>query len=176
MDEYVDIILEDGTVTYQSLKTAAHTNGWLHTTVIAYVRHGKTWKLVRQTPDRQDAGQLVAPVGGHVKAGEPELEALRRETQEEIGIQAFSHNFIGRARYHRQVLGRDENHLFAIYEISPQEEITLGSEADAIEAFTTKQLQHALVTTPERFGEPLYFVFETFYPHMLPASWQKRWS
>lgn len=174
-DEYVDILDMNGRIKHRALKSHAHTKGWLHATVIAYVRHGDVWKLVRQTPDRQDAGQLVAPVGGHVKAGEPELKALMREAHEEIGIRTFSHTLVGRARFHRQILGRDENHLFAVYEITPDEELVLGDEADAIEAFTTEELRQAITATPERFGDAFYFVFEKFYPHLLPETWQSRW-
>lgn len=176
MDEHVDIIDDTGAVKHTAPKSEAHANGWLHPTVIAYVRHGDIWKLVRQTPDRQDAGQLVAPVGGHVKAGEAAIDALKRETLEEIGIRTFSHTLKGRARFHRHILGRNENHLFIVYEITPHEEIVLGDEADAIESFTTSQLQQALVATPERFGDALYFACEKFYPHILPATWQRRWD
>lgn len=175
-DEHVDIVDEAGKALRKALKSEAHTHGWLHPTVIAYVKIGTKWALVRQTPDRQDAGQLVAPVGGHVKSGETEFEALLRETEEEIGVRNLNHRLVGRARFHRQVLGRDENHLFIVYEIEPQDEIVLGDEADAVETFTTAELQNALHATPERFGDALYFVFEKFYPHMLPATWQPRWS
>src|SRR5689334_6410728 len=69
-EEIVDIVNEDGTVLRQAAKTEAHKHGWLHKTVIGYLKYGDDWALVCQAADRQDAGQLVAPVGGHVQAGE----------------------------------------------------------------------------------------------------------
>lgn len=175
-DELVDIIHENGRVKRQALKSEAHKHGWLHATVIACMRSGNDWLLVRQTPDRQDAGQLVAPVGGHVQAGETDLAALFREAQEELGIRNFTHKLVGRARFHRQVIGRDENHLFVVFEISTADEIILGSEAEAIERFSIDQLKHMIQKTPYMIGEAHYFVLEHFYPHYLPSNWQPRWK
>lgn len=76
MNEQVDVIDESGKVLKQALKTEAHTHGWLHKTVIGYLKYGNEWALVRQASDRQDAGQLVAPVGGHVQAGESNLSLI----------------------------------------------------------------------------------------------------
>jgi isopentenyl-diphosphate Delta-isomerase len=175
-DELVDIINENGRVKRQALKSEAHKHGWLHATVIAAMRSGNDWLLVRQSPDRQDAGQLVHPVGGHVRAGESELAALLRETEEELGIRTIRHELVGRARFHRQVLGRDENHLFIVYEITSPDEIVLGSEADAIERFTIPELRRLIQKTPGVIGDAGYFVLEHFYPHYLPSNWQPRWK
>lgn len=110
--ETVDIVDENGTPLRQVLKTEAHKAGWLHKTVIGYLRDGDNWRLVRQAADRQDAGQLVAPVAGHVQAGESDIAALLRESAEEIGTDTITYTEVGRAVFHRQVIGRDENHLF----------------------------------------------------------------
>lgn len=174
-EELIDIVNAAGKVLRQANKTEAHKHGWLHKTVIGYVRYGDDWALISQAADRQDAGQLVAPVGGHVKAGETELEALLRETQEEIGVKNISHNHVGSARFHRQVLGRDENHLFVVYEISTNDDIILGAEAVAIKKFTTEELKRALKRQPDTFGDALYFVFEHFYPDLLPSGRAYRW-
>lgn len=176
MDEIVDIVDEDCQVLRQELKIDAHKHGWLHKTVIGYLRDGSNWRLVRQAADRQDAGQLVAPVGGHVKAGESDVDALLRECEEEIGTRNVAYKEIGRARFHRQVIGRDENHLFIIYEISTDDPVNLGEEAVDIESFTKDELRQAVEQHPQEFGDAYFFVMETFYPDFLPASWTKRWS
>lgn len=173
--EIVDIVDEQGRVLRQALKTAAHQHGWLHKTVIGYLKYGDDWALVRQAADRQDAGQLVAPVGGHVQAGEDDLTALLREAEEEIGTRNIIHRHIGTVRFHRQVIGRDENHLFVVYEIETPDDLNLGPEAITVQRFTDDQLRRALVDNPEHFGDAYYFVLEKFYPGHLPATWTNRW-
>ena len=61
-DEIVDVVDETGEVLRQAGKHEAHKQGWLHKTVIGYLKYGDDWALVCQASDRQDAGQWVAPV------------------------------------------------------------------------------------------------------------------
>jgi 8-oxo-dGTP pyrophosphatase MutT (NUDIX family) len=175
-EEVVDIVDEAGAVLHQELKTEAHKYGWLHKTAIGYLKYGEDWALVRQAADRQDAGQLVAPVGGHIKAGEAELDGLLRESEEEIGTKNITIKHVGNARFHRQVIGRDENHLFIVYEIATDDPINLGAEAVDIERFTPAALKEALVNEPQNFGDAFYFNLEKFYPNYLPAGYKRRWS
>ena len=142
--EIVDIIDENETVLTQELKTEAHKQGLLHKTVIGFLKYGDDWALVRQAADRQDAGQLVAPVGGHVQAGEADADGLLREAEEEIGTKNITYKHLGKARFHRQVIGRNENHMFVVYEITTTDPINLGSEAVAIERFTPAELKRAI--------------------------------
>lgn len=176
MNEQVDVIDESGKVLKQALKTEAHTHGWLHKTVIGYLKYGNEWALVRQASDRQDAGQLVAPVGGHVQAGESNLDALLREAEEEIGTRNITYKHVGDKVFHRQIIGRDENHLFIVYEISTDDPISLNQESVAIERFTEEDLKKALLEQPANFGDGYYFVLESFYPEYLPSNYARRWS
>ena len=175
MDELLDIIDESGNVLRQATKKEAHEHGWLHATVIGCLRYGQDWALVRQTPDRQDGGQLVNPVGGHVRAGETWADALFRESEEEIGTRNLSYKFLGKAIFRRQVLDRDENHLFAVYEITTPDPIILGSEAESIQTFTEQELQILGRTTPDAFGAAYFFVVEHFFPELVPSEYQYRW-
>jgi len=175
-EELVDVIGENAKVLRQELKTDAHKSGSLHKCVIGYLKYGDDWALVCQAADRQDAGQLVAPVGGHVKAGESDLDALLREAEEEIGTRNIVYKYIGSKAFHRQVIGRDENHLFIVYEISTDDPILLNEESVAIERFTADDLKRALQEQPQRFGDAYYFVLEMFYPEYLPDTYQHRWS
>jgi 8-oxo-dGTP pyrophosphatase MutT (NUDIX family) len=173
--EIVDIVGSHGEVLRQELKTEAHKHGWLHKTVIGYLRYGDDWALIRQASDKQDAGQLVAPVGGHVSAGETDITALLRESEEEIGTATISYKRLGSAIFRRQVIGRDENHLFMVYEISTNDELILGSESVAVERFTIAELKQALLDEPQQFGAALYFVFEHFYAEYLPPGYTPRY-
>lgn len=175
-NEIIDIIDEQGRILRQVSKSKAHKHGWLHRTVIGYLRDGNTWTLVRQTPDRQDAGQLVAPVGGHVKASESDEDALLRESEEEIGTRNISYRHVGSARFHRQVIGRDENHLFVVYEISTPDKIVLGDEAESLATFTDKELKRELRESPQEFGDAMYFVLEHLYADYLHDGYVNRWK
>lgn len=175
-DELVDIIDEQGNVLRQIMKSEAHERGLLHKTVIGYVRDGDNWSLIRQASDKQDAGQMVAPVGGHVAAGESEEEALLREAEEEIGTRNIEFTYVGRARFHRQIIGRDENHLFVVYEISTNDPVVLNHESDSIHTFSSKELKELLARSPQEFGDAYFFVLEKFYPDYLPADYTPRRS
>lgn len=74
--ELIDIVDEDDNVLYQIEKDDAHKKGLLHRTVVAGIRcRDQRIILVKQTPKRQDPGQFVSPVGGHVRAGESIVDA-----------------------------------------------------------------------------------------------------
>jgi 8-oxo-dGTP pyrophosphatase MutT (NUDIX family) len=175
-DEIVAIVDASGTILRQALKTEAHAHGWLHKTVIGCLRYDDDWAFVRQAADRQDAGQLVLPVGGHVMAGESGVQGLLREAEEEIGTRNITYKYVGQARFHRQVIGRNENHLFIVYEIATNDPIVLNHEAVALQRFTDDELRQALVDQPKTFGDGFYFVLEKFYPQYLPDSWTNRWD
>lgn len=169
-NELIDIVDKSGKVLRQIMKSQAHKDGSLHKTVIGYVRDGDNWTLVRQASDKQDAGQLVAPVGGHVEAGETEIEALKREAMEEIGADNITYTLKGRAIFERYVIGRHENHYFIVFEISTDEPLVLNHESVATETFTKQELKDALKNRPQDFGDAFYFVLESFYKEYLPED------
>ena len=109
------------------------------------------------------------------RAGETDTDALLRESEEEIGTRNITYKEVGRARFHRQVIGRDENHLFIVYEIATQDTLTLNHEAESIHAFTVDNLKRILREEPDTFGDAYYFVLEKFYPEYLPQTWVYRW-
>lgn len=162
--ELVDIINEQNEVLYQTSKDEAHQKGLLHRCIIAEVIDSQgNWTLVKQASDRQDAGQFVSPVGGHIKAGENETEALAREALEEMGLTSFTSKYIGKAILNREVIGRKENHLFILYEISTDQAPTLNHESVSFEKFSLDQIKKEIRSNPAKFGQAFHFVFERFY-------------
>jgi 8-oxo-dGTP pyrophosphatase MutT (NUDIX family) len=167
-EEMVDVVDADGNVLSQVLKSEAHTKGLLHKTVISQIHNSKDeWVLVKQTSDRQDAGQFVSPVGGHVIAGESDEAALRREALEEAGISSFDCKLVGKFIYRREVLGRNENHLFVIYRIESDGPFVAGAEVEFFEAYTVERLKYELKSKPEKFGLPFVAIIQNFYPEIL---------
>ncbi|MEP7166885.1 MAG: NUDIX hydrolase [Candidatus Woesebacteria bacterium] len=167
-DELVDIVDDRNQVTGQMMKTEAHRLGALHRCVVSHVIDSEgNWILVKQADDRQDAGQFVSPVGGHVGAGESDDEALKREAMEELGITAVNFKRLGRAVFNREVIGRKENHLFSLYEIYTDEQPTLNHESVGVEKFTLPQIKQELKDTPKKFGDAFHYVIRHFYPELL---------
>ena len=118
-DELVDIVNENGDILYVAQKREAHEKGLLHKTVIAEIIDSKgRWLLTKPSKGRQDAAQYVSPIGGHVTSGEEDVQALKREAEEEMGLTGdFKYEFVGRKIFDRQVIGRHENHFFIVYKI-----------------------------------------------------------
>jgi 8-oxo-dGTP pyrophosphatase MutT (NUDIX family) len=167
-EEIVDIVDIDCNVLRCMPKSEAHQKGLLHRTVIGEVRRPNgDWVLVKQSGDRQDAGQYVSPVGGHARAGESDEDALAREILEEIGLTGLASEFVGRFVFERKVLGRHENHYFIVFKITTDEDLILGDEAVSYETFTEEALRDLLASKPEMFGGAFFALLKEFYPHML---------
>lgn len=171
IEESVDIVDEQNQVLYQANKSAAHQKGLLHRIILAEIRdsHGN-FIFVKQAADRQDPGRFVSPVGGHIQAGESELDALKREAAEEVGFTNFTHKRTGQITYHRQVIGRDENHLFILYEIYSDSEPVLNHESVDYVRLSPDEVVRVLQTNPDMFGPPLHFVLKNFYPDIYLKS------
>lgn len=167
-DEIVDIVDEQDKTLYQASKFEARQKGLLHRTVISEVKDSQgRWMFVKQSSDRQDAGQYVSPVGGHVQAGESNEDALKREALEEIGVKDFDFKFIGKIIYSREVLGRKENHYFILYELFTDGKPMIGPEMDDFIYLTDDELKSELKNHPEKFGAPMHLLFKEFYRALL---------
>jgi 8-oxo-dGTP pyrophosphatase MutT (NUDIX family) len=167
-DEIVDVVDDGDTVLYQVIKKEAHEKGLLHRTTIGNIKDSQgRWIMVKQSPDKQDAGQYVSPVGGHVTAGETEDAALKREAQEECGISGFDFKLIGKKIFNRNILNRQENHYFILYEIYSDKKPVLNEESVSYKLFTDWEMKDALKMTPEIFGGSFHFIVQSFYSELL---------
>jgi isopentenyl-diphosphate delta-isomerase len=166
MDEQVDIVDAHNVVLGTISKKEAHAEGALHPCVVAMIRNSQgEWLLVKQASDRQDAGQYVAPVGGHVRAGENKDDALRREAAEEVGfIDDFMFTYLGSGIFDRHIIGRHENHLFLMYEIQSDTVPALNHESESCRYFAEDELKRLLKEEPQMFGHACHFGLQTFYP------------
>ena len=168
MDELIDVVNEKDEILYSVSKKEAHDKGLLHRTVVAMIRDtGKRFVLVKQASDRQDPGQYVSPVGGHVQASESEEEAIKREALEEMGIADFKFRLLGKAIFNREVFNRKENHYFIYYEIYNDGPYTVNEESVSFKAFTETELKKLIEENPEMFGAAFHFVVQKFFPQLL---------
>ena len=166
--EMVDIVDEKLNFLYRTSKGESHQKGSLHKCVIAEVINSKgEIMLARPRPHKQDPGQYVSPVGGHVTSGETDEEALKREVKEEIGISNFTYKLKGKAIYNRFVIGRQENHYFILYEIFTDEKPQLGDEAESYKWFTKSELKKAIKENKKDFGDSYFVVLNNFYKDLL---------
>lgn len=163
--ELVDVVDAHENVLSVVTKKLAHEDGLLHKVVIGQVIDSRgRWLLVEQASDRQDAGQYVCPIGGHVTSGETNEQALAREAEEELGLtEHLKYTEVGTSIFNREILGRKENHLFIVYTVHTDTLPTLGAEAVHYKYFTIEEIRNIITTHPRTFGDSFYFVWNTFF-------------
>jgi septum formation protein len=168
LDEQVDVVDENCDFIKVVSKKTAHIEGLLHKCVIAQVIDSQDrWLLVKQSKDRQDAGQYVSPMGGHVSAGENDIDALKREVFEELGLKDFKYEYMGRVIYNREVIGRKENHYMIMYKVFSDEKPVLSHEAESCRYFTLDELKKESKEHPENFGGAFHAIAKEFHHHLL---------
>lgn len=168
-EEIVDVVDENNNVLYQISKQMAHEKGLLHRTVVcALVDSGGSWTLVEQSSGRQDPGQFVFPIGGHQRSGESDIEAVKREALEEVGLDGdLVIKHVDKIIYNREILGRKENHYFLFFEIHSDHIPVLNHEASSFKKFTRQELKQHLKEQPSKFGPPFIYLLENFYPELI---------
>lgn len=160
-EELVDIIDAKGRFISTVPKARAHQKGLLHRVVIGLLKNSRgEYCFVRQSASRQDAGQFVSPIGGHVASGETLEDALIRESQEEVGIGPVKYHFVTKTIFNREVIGRKENHLFFIYIIETDQNPVLNHESVEYKWFNARDIKQALASKDPAFGGAWHHVFQ----------------
>lgn len=166
-DELLDLIDDHNQVVGTVAKSVAHRDGLFHRIVIGELVNSKgEYCFVQQSSDRQDAGQFVSPIGGHVGAGEVVDAALIRECQEECGFTPTQFEFVGQTIFNRQVIGRHENHLFLVYVIHSDTNPVLNHESVGFRWLSVADIQSTLHSNPELFGAAWHHVFQHCFPQI----------
>lgn len=169
-DEQIDIINENNQVISTTGKSIAHRDGLLHRIVIGeLINSSGEYCFVKQAGDRQDPGQFVSPIGGHVGAGESGDDALVRECREECGFAPSNFNLVGTTIYKREVIGRIENHLFMVYIIHTDQDPILNHESVEYKWFSVAEIQDILASSPKTFGAAWHHVFKNIFPDIYQA-------
>jgi isopentenyldiphosphate isomerase len=103
MKEYIDILNTKGEKTGKSLSyEETHKSGSIHRTVHVWLSNSKKQLLLQKRSKNKRAypGMWDISVGGHISAGQASIEAAKRETKEELGIdlpdEAFTLLFVVR--------------------------------------------------------------------------------
>ena len=162
--EKVDIVDENLNVLYSVTRDEAHKKGLLHPIIIAEVINSKReWLLVKQASHKQEPGKFVSPVAGHIQSGESEINALKRETKEELGLDKFKYKRIGQIIYDSTTKEKTKSY-FIIYKIYTDDEPTLNEESVEFKRFSVKELKRQLKENPEIFGDAFRIIIETFQP------------
>lgn len=169
--EKVDVVDDNLKILYSVDKQVAHDKDLLHPTVIAEVINTKgEWLLVKQADHKQDPGQFVSPVGGHVGTEENFEDALKREALEEIGFKNFKFKLVGKKIYKRKWRVGVENHYFIVYEIYSEDEPVLNDESVEFKRFKVEDIKKLLKENPDMFGYAFHFVAKHIYSSLFGVN------
>ena len=159
MDEYVDILDEEGNYTNTSLlKSEAHKQGLFHPTVHiwCYDPHGFVLLQQRGKHKKTFPSLWDVSVAGHVAAGESMELGAQREIQEEIGVEIQMEKlekikvFKTEHRHSDILFDREFTHTF-LYPLNQKTPLTpQASEVETLEWFSLKTFEEMVQTNDTR--------------------------
>jgi len=172
MDEYIDILTDDGERTGETcLKSEAHKKGIFHASAHIWIFDTNKNVLIQKRAADKDTFPNFwdISVAGHISAGEEPLTSALREVEEEIGLIVTEKQlcFIGtdkkRVQHHSTLI---DNELHYIYVCEIDFDInTLKIQKEEVSAILSIPLNDLIkkVTTPDfvpRTDNYYPFVFE----------------
>lgn len=105
-DEYLPLVDEDGNVIGRATRSYCHSGAKpLHPVVHLHVVNSKGDIYLQKRSLHKDIqpGKWDTAVGGHVDYGEDVMTALFRESREELGLEDFKPQFIGRYVFESEI-------------------------------------------------------------------------
>ena len=163
-DEMLPIVSESGVVIAQASRRFVHAGKKpLHPVVHLHIidRYGRIFLQKRSLSRQLYPGRWDTAVGGHVGYGETILEALYRETREELGLLEFNPTEIDTYVYESDT-ERELVHVFAIvgnFELDPHntevEEGRYWTEGEIMRAASGKLLTPNFLSEYTRLGNTL---------------------
>jgi len=98
--EWFPVVDEEGNTIGEALRSVCHDgkSRLLHPVVHLHLfnRSGKLFLQKRATTKDIQPGKWDTSVGGHISPGETVTDALYRETREELGLNGFAPQFLGK--------------------------------------------------------------------------------
>ena len=110
MEEYFDIINEEGQVIGQATRCACHNDpNLIHRAVHILVVDNQDRIFLQKRSPKKDIqpGKWDTSVGGHLNAGETYDQAARRELEEEIGVSGVTPRYLYSYRWRTSVESED---------------------------------------------------------------------
>lgn len=149
MEEKLDVLNEKGEFTNQvATREECHENGYWHKAVVVFILNSKNQVLLQQRSATKKAWPNLWDItaGGHVLANEFGIDAVIRETKEEIGLEISKNDlfFIGATISKNEKNGMKDNHFNEYYivrkEIDPKDLILQKEEVQDIKWFDKEEI------------------------------------
>ncbi|MEI7810241.1 MAG: NUDIX domain-containing protein [bacterium] len=96
MEEYIDIYDNEGNLLGKKTRKESHENGFWHKTVHVWIINSKGEVLIqkRSTQKENNANKWSGSVGGHISAGDNEINTAIKETEEELNLKLSKEDFV----------------------------------------------------------------------------------
>src|SRR3989344_6225987 len=140
----------------------AHEEGLLHRISVVYLTDDKGQILVQ----KRDDGRLDHSAAGHVDVGESDLEAAKRELEEELGVIGVELKNIGST--HAQDIGTTFNsrHMFRVYVCGAVPVKLKEDEVKSVFWANPKKVYDDMQVSPEKYTGGFKSTIELYLSQM----------
>jgi isopentenyl-diphosphate delta-isomerase len=148
----------------------AHQKGLIHRVVRVFLFNSKGQLFLQQRSHTMQnfPGLWDQSVGGHVDEGETNLEAAKRETREEIGLDNLELHEIGTYYTEDLVLGKHLKRFNTLYTAASDEPLTLDpEEVESGKWVTLEELDALIADKPEDYTGGLVRALEFYRKNLV---------